>query len=186
LKARIFRKKYIAVGFVEALIAIAVAGVASVVLMSIAIQTISQVLKNEVSDTMTELAIEGGSMAKKIGDNQLKSDESLFPQIDGNVGKCFAFDGEVSDPSFVKSGDIFLDACRYDSGNREDCKEYMTSDDDIFRVFCILPESVVETGLTVGKVITGLVDCDTQIAGSKCEIPDYEYFVIFKVKQVEE
>lgn len=178
--------KYKAIGFVEALIAIAVAGVSSIVLMGLAVDTISQVLRNETSDKMTELSIEGASMAKKIADNQEDSETALFPTILGNIGKCYAFGGDVEDPAFLKNGGLFVNACNYDAADRESCKEYTTDEEDIFRVFCFLPESVEGEGLVVGKVVSGLIDCDTQRAGSKCSIPDYEYFVAVKVKQVEE
>jgi hypothetical protein len=177
-------RKYEAVGFVEALIAIAVAGIASVVLMTVAANTIAQVIRNETSDKMTEYAIEGASMTKKIADNHNNSDEELFPGIDGNVNNCFAFVGDVDQPEFQKSGEIFENVCDYDSGQRDQCKASVVSEDDeMFRVFCMTPESDSARGLVVGKVVVGLRDCDEVVVNSKCELADYEYFTAVKVNQ---
>jgi len=59
-------KKYEAMGFVEALIAIIVVGVASVVLMEIAATTMSDAVENERIDKMTQYAIEGATMTENI------------------------------------------------------------------------------------------------------------------------
>jgi len=181
---RFKNKSYEGVGFVEALIAIAVAGIASVVLMSIAANTIAQVLRNEVSDRMTQAAIEGAEMAKKIADNQNLSGDNLFPEITGNVNACFAFRGDTNSPEFVKSGEVFTRVCNYDSEGREDCKEsLMSSDERMFRIFCITPDSDPGLNLVVAKTIVGLVDCDSVVANTQCEITDYEYYSAIKVHQ---
>lgn len=181
------RKIYEAVGFVEALIAIAVAGIASLVLMSIAATTIAQVLRNEVSDQMTQAAIEGAEMAKKIADNQNLSGGTLFPEIEGNINSCFAFRGDTNSPEFVKNGESFSRVCNYDGDGRDDCKgAVLESDDEFFRVLCITPESDPALNLVVTKTIVGLVDCDSVVANSKCEITDYEYYSAIKVTQSED
>jgi len=176
-------RKYKALGFVEALIAIAVAGIASIVLMSIAINTISQVVRNEIENNLTEKAVEGASMAKKIAANNNESETGLFPQIDGNEGNCYAFTGDNNNPEFQMSGSDFQIACRYDAGEREQCLSYKTQDQSIFRVMCILPDSVPSSGLVVGKIVTGLADCDGTSDKGKCKINDYEYFLGVKVEQ---
>lgn len=177
-------KKYEAVGFVEALIAIAVAGIASVVLMTVAANTVAQVLRNETSNKMTEVGIEGASLVKKIADNHNNGDSDLFPAIEGNVNNCFAFEGSTGQPEFQKSGDIFDNVCNYDSGEREECKASVyDGDDELFRVFCMTPESDSARGLVVGKVVVGLRQCDEVVANTMCEIQDYEYYTAVKVDQ---
>ncbi len=178
------KKRYGGVGFVEALLAIAVAGIASVILMTIAANTVAQVVRNEVADKMTESAIQGAAIVKKIADNHNNSEETLFPSIEGNVNRCFLITGDTGEPSFEKSGEVFTNACSYDSGEREQCKEAtLPSDEDMFRVFCITSESDSERGLVVGKVIVGLKDCNSVIANSKCELRDYEYYTAVKVNK---
>lgn len=177
-------KKYKGVGFVEALIAIAVAGIASIVLMSIAINTTNQVLRNDIESDLTEQAIEASAMVKKIANSHNAAiDEDLFPPITGNEGSCFAIDGTTNDPSFPKSAGSFDVACRYDSGDRESCQLAASEDPEIFRVFCILPDSVISSGLVVGKVVTGLTDCAEGDEGGKCDVNDYEYYLGVKVQQ---
>jgi hypothetical protein len=177
-------KKYEAVGFVEALIAIAVAGIASVVLMTVAADTVAQVLRNETSNKMTEVAIEGASLVKKIADNQNNGDEELFPSIEGNVNNCFAFEGGAGHPEFKKSGEIYENVCNYDTGDREGCESSVyENDDEMFRVFCVTPESDSGRSLVVGKVVVGLRQCDEVVANTMCEIADYEYYTAVKVDQ---
>ena len=177
-------KKYRGVGFVEALIAIAVAGIASIVLMSIAINTTNQVLRNDIESDLTEKAIEASAMVKKIANSHnATTEDPLFPPITGNEGSCFAIDGSTNDPSFPTSAGGFDVACRYDSGDRESCQLATSEDPEIFRVFCILPDSVVSSGLVVGKVVTGLTECDEGDEGGKCDVNDYEYYLGVKVEQ---
>lgn len=175
-------------GFVEALIAVAVAGIASIVMMSIAINTTAQVLRNEIENKITEKAIEGSAMAKKIANNHNSApveEEILFPTIAGGIGNCYAFTGDVNNPNFSKQGESFEVACRYDAGDRRSCTNYLTTDEDIFRVFCMLPDSQLSSGLVVGKIVTGMADCDPNQEGNtgKCKISDYEYYLGVKVKQ---
>jgi hypothetical protein len=179
-------KKYEAVGFVEALLAIAVAGIASVVLMTVAANTVAQVIRNETSNKMTEVAIEGASMTKKIAESHNNGDENTFPPIDGNINNCFAFEGGTALPEFEKQGDVFENVCNYDSGGRDQCKASVyPGDDELFRVFCITSESDSARGLVVGKIVVGLRQCDEVIANSKCELSDYEYYTAVKVIQSE-
>lgn len=176
--------KYVAVGFVEALIAIAVAGIASIVLMSIAANTTAQVIRNEISGEMTEYAIEGAAIIRKIADNHNNGQGELFPSIEGNNGRCFSFEGSTDAPRFVKSGENFTSICSYDSGERVQCKDStLDKDEDMFRLFCLAPESDAQRDLVVGKVVVGLKDCDSVVANTKCEISDYEYYVAVKVIQ---
>lgn len=173
-------KKYEALGFVEALMAILVAGITSIVLMSVAIDTIKQVVKNELSDNMTQVAIEGASMVKTIGELNSTSEEVLFPRIDGNVSNCYALEGTVSNPAFNAEGETIIPVCNYDSGDRNSCKDATTSYEDLFRVFCITAESDGTSGLVVGKVIVGKNNCS---ASADCDISDYSYYVLTKTAQ---
>lgn len=173
-------KKYEALGFVEALMAILVAGITSIVLMSVAVDTIKQVVKNELSDNMTQVAIEGASMVKTIGELNNISEDVLFPIINGNVNNCYALEGTVSSPSFRTDGGAIIPICNYDSGDRNSCKGAATSYEDLFRVFCITAESDGISGLVVGKVIVGKSNCATS---ADCDISDYSYYVLTKTTQ---
>ncbi|MBI2356511.1 hypothetical protein HYV12_00420 [Candidatus Dojkabacteria bacterium] len=179
------RKNYNAVGFVEALIAIAVAGIASIVLMTIAVNTTSQLIRNEIENNLTERSVEAASMVKKIAANHNESPEgeALFPLISGNEGNCYAFNGDSNDPSFETEGADFKIACKYDAGERELCREHTSQDSEIFRVFCILSDSVPASGLVVGKIVTGMANCEAEADRGKCKIRDYQYYLGVKVDQ---
>lgn len=176
-------QSYKAVGFVEALIAIAVAGISSIVLMSIAVRTTGQIVRNEIESELTEKAIEGGAMVRQIvANDSLQDDEEYFPNPATNINNCFALSGDSQTPSFNKTGENFDVVCRYDSIGRDQCLESVGEGEDMFRVFCIMQDSVPENGLVVGKVITGLSDCTTDDNKGKCKISDYEYYLGLKVE----
>ena len=61
---------YEAIGFVEALIAILLVGMSSLVLLQIAINTLNTAIQNEVIDHMTQYAMEGGEMVQDIYNKQ--------------------------------------------------------------------------------------------------------------------
>jgi hypothetical protein len=176
-------KIYKSLGFVEALIAILVAGVASVVLLGIAVSTVEQVVQNELSDKLTEIAVEGGVMVKKIAENNNNSTEVLFPPITGNTGKCFALNTDVNNPAFVKDGDVFVNACNYEAQGKDQCTDTASSDPTIFRVYCVTADSDITTGTTVGKIITGLAACKEASTSGKCNVEDYSYFTVVKTLQ---
>jgi hypothetical protein len=174
---------YKAAGFVEALIAIAVAGIASVVLMGIAADTTAQVLRNEISDSLTQSAIEGGELVKKIADNHNSSEDPLFPPLAEYRGSCFQIEGSSNSPTFPQVDDQFIPTCSYDaSGGRDQCIEPF-QDDEYFRVYCLTADTDVENGLAIGKVVVGLPDCEPEDTAGKCQVKDYQYFVVAKVEE---
>lgn len=178
----IFKKEYRALGFVEALIAIIIAGITSVLLMGVAVDTIAQVTKSDQQDEMTQLAVEGGEMVKNIAEKNSISEELLFPNISGNQGSCFELNLETDDPSFVSGlqGE-YNPKCSYDSGNRENCVNNSNlSNQGYFRVMCITNESDINSGLVVAKIVVGKTKCNDS---QSCDIPDYEYYVLTKTVQ---
>jgi len=174
-------KKYKGLGFVESLIAIAVAGIASVVLLSISTSTLRQITNNEISDTLTEKSIQGATFVRNIAQRDLSSDEALFPNVSESINKCFAF--YDTEPSyFFKDGESFVQTCNYDNDPNNECEKFLISD-DVFRVFCITDQSNPETGLLVGKVVTGIAGCDDSTEG-KCSLEDYQYYTIFRLSDL--
>ncbi len=170
-------KRYKALGFIESLIAIAVAGIASVVLLSISTNTLKQITNNEISDTLTEKAIQGAGFVRNISDRNIGLEEEIFPPIYGNFNRCFAFYN--TEPSyFFKEGDEYVQTCNYDNDPNNECERFLISD-DIFRVFCITDQSDPSTGLLVGKVVTGIAGCQESTQG-KCSLADYQYYTIFR------
>lgn len=175
-------KQYDALGFVEALIAILVAGIASIFLMGIASETIKQLSKNEIEDEMTQAAIEIGAQVKAIAYRNTNETEISFPKISESVNACFSITGTSDQPEFAKD-DLgnFTVSCNYDSGERESCKNAaLQSNDDLFGVFCITSASESSTGLIVGKAIVGRRVCTNS---ADCVPSDYSYYVLTKTTQ---
>lgn len=174
-------KKYKGLGFVEALLSIVVAGVASVVLLKVAADTVKQLVITDQTDEMTQLAIEGSEMIRNIALKNNESIETLFPPISGNQGSCFELSPSSDNPEFITdlSGNI-ISKCNYDAGGRDSCKENSSLGEQYFRVFCISPISDTTTGLVVGKVLVGKVKCTES---NNCDVADYEYFTLTKTKQ---
>jgi len=102
---------YEAIGFVEALIAILLVGMSSLVLLQIAINTLNTAIQNEVIDHMTQYAMEGGEMVQDIYNKQKmkgypeeedpEESELFFPLLEDGEdeeGNCFVINkarGEV-------------------------------------------------------------------------------------------
>ena len=72
---------YEAIGFIEALIAILLVGVSSLLLLQIAIDTINNAIQNEAIDHMTQYAMEGAEMVQDLY-NKHKMDLLLNPDLD--------------------------------------------------------------------------------------------------------
>lgn len=174
-------KKYEALGFVEALMAILIAGITSILLMGIAVDTIKMVVKNEIADSMTQVAIEAGARVKSIAEKNNNSTEKLFPDIASHINSCFQSVGSANDPQFQSENGDFVTVCNYDSGGRDNCKSSVSANaSDLFEVFCITPESNSTSGLVVGKIVVGKTKC---ISSEDCDVADYEYYVLTKTLQ---
>jgi len=70
-------KTYNAMGFVEALIAIMIAGMASVVLMGLSASALKEAIQNERIDNMTQYAVEGGNMIRTILEDEERKEVIL-------------------------------------------------------------------------------------------------------------
>ncbi|WKZ31294.1 MAG: hypothetical protein QY318_00775 [Candidatus Dojkabacteria bacterium] len=156
-------RTYSAQGFIEALIAILVAGIACVVLMLVASKTISQMNRNEIHDELTVSAIQGGEMMKFLVDGYVVHEPpsglgNFLPlnfSANGTLldaGKCVAISGGLTDAELT-SKDTAL--CNYNllqggiiPSECLDTDEAIVNPDeqgDIFRVMCIHPESTERT-----------------------------------------
>lgn len=181
MNQKVFNKTYESLGFIEALLAIMIAGIVAIALLGMAAKTMSQVVLNERSDEQTQIAIEAGAMIRSIADTNKTSVEPAFPAITGNIGNCYKLSDVGGLPSFDKIGTAFKVVCRYDSGQRNACKSATVSEyEGLFRVFCITSASDAATEVVVGKVIVGEIKCESE---ATCDLADYEYFVLVKTPQ---
>lgn len=202
--------KYKAQGFVEALIAIVVAGVATMVLMSIAINTLNGVVRNEMLDQMTQEAVKGGELIGSVVDEYNYDDiDSLhfLPIENQDDGDCYALDGDIGS-LYVSSDPVNDGACKYqDDGagtfgfvpnqclvNAGDVKidesSFTVNDNsaesDLFRLMCIHPDS--DEKILVAKVIVGNMSCQSintlqsESIGNQKECNIYEYTSVHFLK----
>lgn len=167
-------KKYEGMGFVEALISIMVVGASSVVLMQIASQTLQEMMQNEVIDTMTQYAVEGGVMVQDLATQERMSEEDVFPDTEG----CYVMDVEDGVYSFRKNASeeyISYDLAR----DRETYKTEteMIADDNFFRLACI--NSYVGDGqFAIIKVVVGQSKVGDGTITKKNMVKDYSYFTV--------
>lgn len=179
------KKKYESLGFVEALVAIMIVGVSSVVLMEIAVNTMQNTIQNEVIDTMTQYAVEGAEMAQQISDRDLQSnDAQLFPEPIEGTTVCYRFVSEV-DPetnrlifSFAKNTEnTFIQYSENEQRNNYK-EEALIGEEDLFRIFC-LESSSGEENFVIGRVIIGQRYSDGSITKGNA-VKDYSYLTVIK------
>ena len=112
MKNRNNKTIYEAVGFIEALIAILLVGVSSLVLLQIAINTLNNAIQNEAIDHMTQYAVEGSEMVQDlynkykmdlIHNPDLEDEEEIerdFPKIDPEGRNCFVINKREEEGQF--------------------------------------------------------------------------------------
>jgi len=180
---------YRGLGFIEALLAILVTGMASVALMDIAARTMTDTIRNEMTDTMTQYAIEGAAIVQVIADQERLTGRDLFPETALQANRCFLMEEDVDKPSFQKDEeDLFLE---YSYLEREEFKELakLENDDQYFRIFCRTEDIDINGKLVIGKIVVGLVNRSTTIenyqlvyeTGGITNIKDYEHYTIVKL-----
>lgn len=168
------KKKYEGMGFVEALIAIMVVGASSVVLMQIASQTLQEMMQNEVIDTMTQYAVEGGVMVQDLATQERISGTDIFPNTEG----CYVMDVADGVYSFRKnpaeeyvSYDLLKDRETYKT------EAEVSADDNFFRLVCI-NSYVGDERFAVIKVIVGQSKVGDGTITKKNMVKDYSYFTV--------
>lgn len=165
------KREYEALGFVEALIAIMVVGVSSVVLMQIAVNTMQGVIQNEKIDTMTQIALEGGETVKEIAKQEKVTGEDLFPN---NAG-CYVPLSESGAFTFKEGIDgnfLYLEA----DAEREEYVANATINEEFFRIYCFESYSVGDRYVS-GNIIVGEINSDGTITKGN-NVKDYSYFTV--------
>jgi hypothetical protein len=175
-----FKNKYEALGFVEALIAIMVVGISSIVLMEIAVNTMQNTIQNEVIDTMTQYAVEGAEIAQQIADRDKASDSSTYFPSSVDWGSCFRFVNESGVYSFYKDTEnLFV---KYEENTDRDIyknEAVIEEDGDLFRIVCLEPSSGTPS-FVIGSVIVGQNISDGSITKGAF-VKDYSYLTVIKL-----
>lgn len=182
IKPKEKKKVYEALGFVEALIAIMVVGISSMILMQIAVNTMHSTIQNEIIDIMTQYAVEGGELAQDIANREIMSGEDYFPEIIvGDLTKCFAFDKD-DDGTIIFAKESQGVYRTYDLGERNTYKDeaILDEEDEFFRIACFDGRKSTETAFVVGKIVVGQRKSDGQITKGN-SVKDYTYLSIVKL-----
>lgn len=186
MRKNLLKNRYKGMGFVEALIAIMVTGVASVVLMGIAASTLRSLLNTEIQDKMSQLGRSGAVIAQGVADREtgeLDEVDRFFFQtsIENN---CFGYEVNAGEYSFnsaiklpVETRSTYLTSLVEEEDVEDRDKWYY------FRVMCV--EEIIEgIGITrpraLIKVITGYTKTEGSYT-STMDIKDYEYLAVINL-----
>lgn len=178
------QEKYEAMGFIEALIAIMVVGIAATVLMQISASTTQKMIQNERIDQMTQYAVEGAVMAQTIADKSREEGSGIFPNLPGS-NVCLRM---------VKTADNKYQFAMIGNGNFETFsinerntykKKAVVLDNlgqttEFWRIICIDFPTTTNHSFLVAKVVVGQTMTDGKITRAN-EIKDYEYYTAIKL-----
>jgi type II secretory pathway pseudopilin PulG len=187
---RITEKKFKALGFIDVLIAIVVVGIVSSVFLSIAGNTMKELIQAERVENMARLAKDGVNVAQEIANQEkanLNPTVTYFPHDSGDEGKCFiplregtGVDVEYSfeeDSGFV----AIPEANRSDIVNHvkeSGLSESYLAGDQYFVVMCI-PVGGVDTGTGWANVKIWVGDTDLQgEVTSDSDVKDFTFYSV--------
>jgi Tfp pilus assembly protein PilV len=170
----ILNTKYEAAGFVEALIAIMVVGVASVVLMQIAVRATQNMIQNEVIDIMTQDAVEGATMIQSIATSD---GTDVFP----TQNSCYIINTDINNKySFAKdSNNLFVQYTLNTDRNTYKQTAVLTQDNRFFRIFCIQGYTTGDKFVIV-RIVVGQTNSDGTITKGN-NVKDYSYYTVVKL-----
>ena len=207
---KVKKKQYEAMGFAEALMAIMLVGVSSLVLLKIAIDTMENAIQNEAIDMMTQYAMEGAEMVQDIYNKhkieQLINEdnpERYFPEIDPtdpDDRNCFVINKEDGDVYFVRDEDIAGEFIRFARQDRNDYRNVALVDTDseepitfggavrineqFFRVVCLEGSPESDKPFMIARVIVGQRYFDEELFAGELYgnfVRDYEYLTVIKL-----
>ncbi len=164
------KKQYEGLGFVEALIALMICGVVSVVLMRISASTLRDLYQLDIQDTIARHAVSTAVRLQEIAIQDKTADspgDTVFGKLASNM--CYGFDGQN-----INTNNTFqvIDRSAYmNESLLEDGSEY-------FRIFCLRSVSNDKQKVLV-EIIVGSNKVDGKVTSDR-DIKDYSYFAIIK------
>lgn len=171
---KILKKKYKALGFVEALIAISVSGIVGVVLMGISASTLQKLHQLDIQDALAAHAVSTAVDLQKIAirDATLPKEDKQFSDL--AVTSCYGFSTQDSDQIDINPVSTKEDLVR----NRDSYKTRLVNpndlDSDYFRIFCISSNDVDKI---IVEIIVGSKRVDGQ-ATTDSDVRDYSYLAV--------
>lgn len=170
-------------GFVEALIAIMITGIASVVLMGISANTLRSMVNTEIQDRMAQIGRSGAVITQGIADleSENEPDRKFFSQ-ENIEGYCFEFNYDQEDGySFDANNKLAPDTrTAYVTKLVE---EEGDEEPYYFRVMCIeeiLTGSATSRPRAIVKIITGYARTTGSYTSTR-DIKDYEYLAVINL-----
>jgi len=169
-------KKYKGLGFVEALIAMAMTAIIGLVLMKISANAIQQLHTLDLQDILAQRAVSTAVNIQKIATEYSSGldGNNIFKDGGGTSrllpGSCYGF---------LASDQINTDSIgQYNNGDPDFDRDVslFSDDQDIFRVMCFVQRDSKMEKLVV-KVYTGLVNMPG-VATTDGDIKDYEQFSV--------
>lgn len=179
------KRRYEAMGFIEALIAIVVVGMASIIIMDISARTMQEVIQNEAIDTMTQLAVEGSEMAQQVAKEALlQDDSSLFPTNISEQCYIVTSDGSGNYYFYDEDNDNEFEKFTLDERDlyKEEAKIMEAGEqiyEDYFRIICFQNDNT--DAYLVTKTVVGLVVGDGNITKGNL-VSDYKYFSVITLR----
>lgn len=179
------RKKYKAMGFVEALIAIMVSGMSAVILMQIAANTMQNMIQNERIDQATQYAVEGAVIAQAIASKDKEVGGGLFPKLSG-VDRCFAMEKKSNgDYSFVQDENGAFKSYVPESDRNLYKEQAVVYDEkgektEYFRILCINYPPQENYSFLIGRVIVGQSTSSGTVSKG-AQVKDYSYYTSIKL-----
>lgn len=171
--------KYEGMGFVEALIAIMIVGISSVVLMQMASSTLKNMIQNEVIDNMTQYAVEGATMIQNVAMQEKTTGEDVFPNPTVSTNNCYVIDINTlgGQYSFRKADTNFVSYTLYEERDLYKTEAVIPGNDLYFRIFCIEPY-LSTNKYAIVKVIVGQTNTNNGEITKGNNVKDYTYFTV--------
>lgn len=189
-------KKYEGLGFVELILSIAISGIALVVLLNMASNSMQEAIRYERHDALTRLAMDGALVVRKHSEsaNDMKTESLEFgsQRVDFSptARSCYQIDFTDAVVDFtleypylppvednleeISEQNYFHTQIVYDKEN--------DFGDTYYVAYCV--EDVEPSGplldLYIGKVVVGYVDC------GECDLDPYVHNLIVSVKNQDE
>jgi len=171
-------KKYTGFGLIEAILAIAVAGIASMVFLRLAYDNWLDVIQVEQSDAIAKESIKTAQQVRIIVEDHNNRDNGAprkFPALSGLTGRCSRVIGTLETPEFED-----LDFYECSTSDLSTCKT--NSSGDYYSIYCV--QSVdMDMKLVEGVIISGLKSCKVkEDKGDVCDVPEFRYTLISNLK----
>lgn len=173
---KINKRIYGGFGFIEAVIAVAVAGMVCLVFMRLAADV---VMEMELLERFDQLTAKANLTAERVNVllDQYNSDpdSTVFPSSP-DVNACYQVEGSLQNPSLRKNGSVFVSCAYGGGGDPHTCKDSgeFSFSGDTYELFCV-NDYDAENGLVQGIAVAGYFRCPTRRELSSCT---YEILVI--------